>query len=246
MAPLKEQTVPRLELLGATILARLIHVILKCLISSIEIYCWTDSYTALYWIKNDKPWRPYVQHRVNEMRNLTLKNTWRFCPGTMNPADIASRSCTGQELIEQELWWSRPTFLKSSSDSWPNLPTQYKSKAADEKVVKKPTIITHSLVSLSEHDGVPNLSNLIDIKRHSSKLKLLKVTGWVLKFVTLLQAKDKNRIIYRLKAEDLKKAEAVWIKHIQRQCFEEEYNALILGKESTVVYKHQLLFINDD
>ena len=162
MAPLKEQTIPQLELLGATILATLIHVVLKCLISNIKIYCWTDSYTALCWIKNDKPWRPYVQHRVDEICKLTLKNTWRFCPRTVNPADIASRSCTGQELIEQELWWSGPTFLKSSSDSWPNLPTQYESKAADEEVVKKPTIITHSLVSLSEHDGVPNL---IDIKQ---------------------------------------------------------------------------------
>ena len=44
----------------------------------------------------------------------------------------------------------------------------------------------------------------------------------------------------------MKKAETVWIKHTQRQCFEEEYNSLILSKEGTVVYKHQLLFINDD
>ena len=43
----------------------------------------------------------------------------------------------------------------------------------------------------------------------------------------------------------MKKAETVWIKHIQA-CFEEEYNSLILGKEGTVVYKDQLLFINDD
>ena len=121
VAPLKEQTILRLELLGATILASLIHVVLKCLISNIKIYCRTDSYTALCWIKNDKPWRPYVQHRVDEIRKLMLKNTWRLCPGTMNPADIASRSCTGQELIEQELWWSGPTFLKSSLDSWPKL-----------------------------------------------------------------------------------------------------------------------------
>ena len=47
VAPLKEQTIPRLELLGATILASLIHVVSKCLISNIKIYCRTDSYTAL-------------------------------------------------------------------------------------------------------------------------------------------------------------------------------------------------------
>ena len=50
VAPLKEQTIPRLELLGATILARLIHVVSKCLISNIKIYCWTDSYTALLYV----------------------------------------------------------------------------------------------------------------------------------------------------------------------------------------------------
>ena len=83
VAPLKEQTIPRLELLGATILARLV---LNCFISNIEIYCWADSYTVLRWIKNDKPWRQYVQHRVNEIRKLTFKNAWRFCPGTMNPS----------------------------------------------------------------------------------------------------------------------------------------------------------------
>ena len=164
-----------------------------------------NSYTVLCWIKNDKPWRQYVQHRVNEIRKLTLKNTWRYCPGTMNPADVTSQSCSGWELVEQELLWSGLTFLKSSPDSWPNLPTRYESKVADEN--KKPTIITCSLVLLSEHEGAPNLSKLIDVGRHGSKLKLLRVTGWVLKFVTHLQAKDKNRITCRLQAEDLKKAE---------------------------------------
>ena len=27
---------------------------------------------ALYWIRNDKPWRQYVANRVSEIRQLTL------------------------------------------------------------------------------------------------------------------------------------------------------------------------------
>ena len=67
----------------------------------------------------------------------------------------------------------------------------------------------------------------------SSKLKLLRVTGWVLKFVTLLQAKDKDRII---KAEDLKESGSSTFKGsvLRRN---------IVCKEGTVVYKHQLLFV---
>ena len=245
VAPLKRQTIPRLELLGATILARLINVVMNCLTSNPEMYCWTDSHTVLCWIKNDRPWRQYVRHRVDEIRKLTHKEVWRYCPGTINPADIASRSCSGQELVGQELWWRGPEFLRNSSEGWPNLPTQYESEAADKEIVKSQSVITHSLVSLSQCDDTPNLSDLVDVKRYSSKLRLLRVTGWVLKFVAVLKAKDKNSVTCRLEADDLKRTETMWIRHIQRQCFVEEHNTLVLGKAGTVVYKNQLLFMND-
>ena len=173
------------------------------------------------------------------------KEVWRYCPGTINPADIASRSCSGQELVGQELWWRGPEFLRNSSESWPNLPTQYESEAADKEIVKSQSVITHSLVSLSQCDDTPNLSDLVDVKRYSSKLRLLRVTGWMLKFVAVLKAKDKNSVTCRLEADDLKRTETMWIRHIQRQCFVEEHNTLVLGKAGTVVYKNQLLFMND-
>ena len=39
-APLKRQSIPRLELLGATILVQLIRIVLNCSTSNPEIYCW--------------------------------------------------------------------------------------------------------------------------------------------------------------------------------------------------------------
>jgi len=112
--------------------------------------------------------------------------------------------------------------------------------------LKNPSVITHSLVSLSEHDRTPNLFDLVDVKRYSSKLKLLRVTGWVLKFVVMLKAKDKNSVTCRLEADDVegqKQSESdiskgnvlwmntmplFWVKQVQY-----------------VVYKNQLLFMND-
>ena len=50
VAPLKQQTIPRLELLGATILARLfctVQRVLKSLSPMLGFYCWTDSFTVL-------------------------------------------------------------------------------------------------------------------------------------------------------------------------------------------------------
>jgi len=138
---------------------------------------------------------------------LTNKDVWRFCPGTENPADIASRSCSGQEFIDYDLWWNGSDFLKNSSEYWPDLPTQYESAIANEEIVKSPPIITHSLVSLAEQEDTLNLYCLFDMTRYGSKLKLLRVTGLVLKCVDVLKAKRKRPLTCQLEAKDLKGAE---------------------------------------
>ena len=55
VAPTKRQTIPRLELLGAVILARLmnaVHVALRAYLPDLRLFYWTDSYTTLCWIHN--------------------------------------------------------------------------------------------------------------------------------------------------------------------------------------------------
>jgi len=64
----KKQTIPRLELLGAFILARLVHSVLPCLSS---VHLWVDSMVVLYWIHNKRAWKQYVQNHVEEIRGLT-------------------------------------------------------------------------------------------------------------------------------------------------------------------------------
>ena len=51
VAPLKQQSLPRLELLGALISSRLASAVKRAVISCIiinSVYCWTDSITALF------------------------------------------------------------------------------------------------------------------------------------------------------------------------------------------------------
>ena len=45
----------------------------------------------------------YVNHRVNEIRQLANKNDWRFCPGQENPADLATRGLLGEELLNNSV-----------------------------------------------------------------------------------------------------------------------------------------------
>ena len=60
VATLKSQSIPRLELLGAVLLARLMESLRKALAGRIPIdneHYWTDSSTVLCCIQNQRPWK---------------------------------------------------------------------------------------------------------------------------------------------------------------------------------------------
>ena len=68
VSPVGKQTIPRLELLSALLLAKLITTVRAALeleITVSEMTCYTDSKVAMYWIKgSDKEWKPFVQNRL--------------------------------------------------------------------------------------------------------------------------------------------------------------------------------------
>ena len=73
--------------------------------------------------------------------------------------------------------------MKKTSDSWPDLLTNHVSDIAK---LKNPPTVVHSLVSLTnDNDQSLNLDAIFEIRRYSIKLKLLRVTGTMLKFITL-------------------------------------------------------------
>jgi Pao retrotransposon peptidase. len=68
VAPIKEQTIPRLELLSALLLARLMNstesALSSCFVPTRKFY-WTDSQIALAWIKSvTKEFKPFVENRL--------------------------------------------------------------------------------------------------------------------------------------------------------------------------------------
>ena len=107
VAPRKKQTIPRLELLAALVLARLTARIKttleQCLVIS-RIRCWTDSKSVLYWIKKkDKEWKQFVNYRVAEIRQLLPTDICAHVPGVENPADLASRGVNPLSLASSAL-----------------------------------------------------------------------------------------------------------------------------------------------
>ena len=110
VAPITQNTIPRLELLAALLLTRLVMSITGALQMEIpleQLTCFTDSKVALYWICGwTKEWKQFGQDRVDEIRSLLPTECWRHCPGVSNPADVPTRGSRPSDLIDNTLWWN--------------------------------------------------------------------------------------------------------------------------------------------
>ncbi|GFY60970.1 integrase catalytic domain-containing protein [Trichonephila inaurata madagascariensis] len=111
VAPLKDISIPRLELLACTFGARLAASVKNDLnLPDVRIYFLTDSMTGLAWIQRTRDWGVFVFNRVKEIRNLSDVSSWEHVPSEKNFADILSRGCSAQQLIYLR-WWEGPSWL---------------------------------------------------------------------------------------------------------------------------------------
>ena len=141
VAPIKELSIPRLELMAARILAQLMDAVRRALESEYEFEgarYWTDSKTVLCWVSNPGSWKQFVQHRVDEILRVSSKSDWGHCPGIENPADLGSRGVLITELKNSNLWWTGPSWLKGTPSDWPSLETSVptmESKVEEKKIL---------------------------------------------------------------------------------------------------------------
>ncbi|GBO03321.1 hypothetical protein AVEN_42488-1 [Araneus ventricosus] len=119
IVPVKTITIPRLELLSATVGTRLCRSALSELQwDNVKQHYWTDSTTVLGWIQSEELWSVFVNNRVQEIRKLTDLTLWKYFPGAQNPADLPSRGCSAHQLSCSR-WWEGPKWLLQTQENWP-------------------------------------------------------------------------------------------------------------------------------
>ena len=210
VAPLKQLTIPRLELQAAVLASRLAKTIVKeCTIQFADVKFFTDSSITLAWIWIQSPsrsFKPFVSARVGEIQNNSDPSQWKHIPGAENVADDVSRGLHVQQLTGR--WMNGPEFLKLPEEQWP---VQTARLHREEDMERRQVNAVSSVL-------YADVGKVIDVKKFSSWRRLIRVTAWIKRLAEKIRLR-RNTLSGRegpLMPEELKKAEMSWIRSAQR------------------------------
>lgn len=162
-----------------------------------------------------------MQNRVVEIRKLKNPDVWQHVPSEQNPADLASRGCKTSQLKRETKWWEGPSFLKEKPECWPRQKgfggRNFESNEVSE--IKKNKITT-----IAVEANIGGLDQVIPPDKYSDLNKLLRVTGYVLKFIVTIRGRRQvsQGSTIELPPEEVKEAENLWVRHVQQYVREDK------------------------
>ena len=204
VAPLKKETTSRLELLSALTAARLINTVKEALspvLTINQVCCWLDSQVALYLTLGvDKEYKPFMQNRVREIRDLVDPEFWGYCNTKENSADITSKGCKASELVNNDLWWKGPQFLKESDEMLSSIVKFTSEIEKTEKEMKKSaksarSVPAETTVNLVTDKKLCSVNEVIDCEHFSDLHKLFWITAYLKRFVVNLRSRICKNVI---------------------------------------------------
>ncbi|UYV65695.1 hypothetical protein LAZ67_3005166, partial [Cordylochernes scorpioides] len=207
LGPLKKTTIPRMELLACMLGVRLSRYITESLNLAAEpVYYWTDSTTALSWIKTNRQWGTFVNNRVKEICNTSGPNKWFYVPGSLNPADLPSRGCSVLQL-KRTRWWEGPEWLKQPQDHWPKQLFHSDRTLVNLEIDRQVLVTTHARTEVMPW-----------FERFSNFTKIVRINAWIRRFIRNTQKLSPSGM-HSLQLSELEDAEkGIW-KTVQQQVF---------------------------
>ncbi|XP_046734983.1 uncharacterized protein LOC124404697 [Diprion similis] len=213
----KKTTIPLLELLAATIGARLMASTINALeLTGILTSFWSDSTTILSWIRRESEWSVFVWNRVQEIKKLTDWKEWRHVPGEINPADLLSRGCSVEALIASK-WWEGPEWLLNPARDWPR-----QSFTADETEVRTELKKTATIMMVNDSREIP--SNDWIYQHRSGYRETIRLQAYVRRFVNNSRRSREERKIGNLSVAEIEEAEMQVLESVQEESFKGEYD----------------------
>lgn len=231
----KKQTIPKLELGGATLLTTIInHVVplLETEISLDEVVAWCDSTIVLAWLKTPPhKLQVYEGNRVSQIISSNVNITWRHVPSELNCADVASRGATASELYRHPLWWE-PRWLQAAPAGWPGACSDF------------PADMLPGLRAKVTNVGILE-ENFNLLERFSSFEKLINVTAYILRFIRNCKTKCKHGGS-NISVSERRNAILCLTRRVQNEHYEQEISDIRKNKPIKNSLRRLNLFYGND
>ena len=230
VAPSKVTTIPRLELVAATVSVKVAALVKEEIqIESLHETYYTDSEIVLGYIGNNvKRYRTFVANRRQIINTYTQYEMWRHVISAENPADLASRGISSNENDKIKLWIHGPEFLKAPRETWQQSPPTVDVEDSDPEVV-------NSMCAMATTVDNNNILAHFE-KRFSNWNKWIRVLVHVLRAIDCFKTAGDKRIKTKstdnlqqmiqnlgfLKMNEVDWSEKTLIKLIQQRSYPEE------------------------
>ncbi|XP_053698659.1 uncharacterized protein LOC128745607 [Sabethes cyaneus] len=169
VAPIKQVSIPRMELMAAVLGCRLADTIKENhSLTVTQVFYWTDSRTVQSWIVSDqRKYKPFVAFRIGEIISRSQPSEWRWLPTKLNVADQLTKWNKGPQLVS---WFRGPQFLYGPESEWP----QHRST--------KPNVEEEMRTAFLLHD-IEVQAQLVDVSRFSKWNVLVRTLACVKRFI---------------------------------------------------------------
>ena len=167
----KGQSIPRLELTDALMLAELQSNILVSLENHPIKSChyWVDSTTVLYWLVTKGPWTCYVRNRVKWIEALS-NGDWKYVSTKENPSDLGTRGVKAERL--KRFWYEGRSWLGNEKD-WSTQPILIGTRDTQVETIKVKEKVKVTIATMDDNRShfITNMTSGFTYR------KLLRITG---------------------------------------------------------------------